>query len=198
MTDEAVLYRRQLHSLMPPGRAFAGQYNNVLDDLLGAVSEELKRVDLRGDDLINEAYPNSTDEMLPDWERVAALPSTCMLGVPQTKDERRKALTAKLSDVGDVTPAGIISFADTLGYVITLTEFKLFEAGHSSAGDPVCGDDWVYVLLVNSSATTILDARAGEAAAGDALRTWGNERLECSISEIIQAHWYLLFAYEEE
>lgn len=188
-------YRKQLIALLPPGRAFPRIAGNTMDDLLGAIAEELARVDARGDDLLREAFPDTTDELIIDWERVAGLPSDCLADITQTKAQRRQVLVSKLSDVGDNTPQGIIDIAAEAGYVVTVDEFSPFEAGHSAAGESISNDDWVFVLKINGPESTVTEFKVGESAVGEALRSWGNERLECVILEKAHAHWVVLFAY---
>ena len=70
-------YRQALQSLLPPGPAFTREPNALLTKLLDALAQELYRADLRAAQLIDEAFPDTTTELLPDWERVAGLPDAC-------------------------------------------------------------------------------------------------------------------------
>ena len=85
--------------------------------------------------------------------------------------------------------------AAELGYQVTITEFFPFRAGASKAGDPAAGDAWAFAWQVNAPETTIWEFKAGHSTAGEPLRTWGNEKLECVIERLKPAHTEVLFAY---
>lgn len=70
-------YLRQLQSLLPPGPAWPKDDGATLTRLFGALSSELARVDGRAWQLVEEADPRTTGELLADWERSAGLPDIC-------------------------------------------------------------------------------------------------------------------------
>ncbi len=193
---DAVQYKQQLQALLPPGRAFPRIPDSLQDNLLLALADELARVDGRAGNLLSETPADTTDELLPDWERVAGLPDACTTGTP-TKQERRNALVARLADVGEATPAAFVQAAADLGFTVTVTEFLPFETGAATAGAPISNGDWVFVLQINGPAVTVLEFGTGVSAVGEQLRSWGNELLECGLSHLIQAHWILIFTYAE-
>lgn len=188
-------YKQQLKLLLPPGRALPREPGTNIDDLLDGMAEELARVDARGEELVVEALPSTTGELLPDWERVAGLPDKCAGTLETTLQGRRNALVSKLNSTGGQSIQYFTDVAKALGYEITITEFRPFRAGISQAGDPLTNGDWVYTWRVNTTATTIIDFRAGLSAAGEALRTWGHDALECKINQLKPAHTIALFGY---
>lgn len=192
MTGEQ--YAQQLDALLPQGLAWPRETDTRMRALTRALAEEFARVDARGDQLISEAIPATTVEMLTDWERVAGLPDPC---VPsgQTLQERRNALLTRLAGTGGQSREFFIALAEYLGFAITITEFRPFRAGINRAGDAIYGDDWRHAWRINAPAVTIFEFRAGHSAAGEPLRKWGNELLECVFSRIKPAHTVLLFGY---
>lgn len=188
-------YREQLKALLPPGRAISRDSGSTVEKLLDAMSQELARLDTRGIDLVVDANPLTTSELLPDWERVAGLPDTCGGAQSETLQGRRADLVAKLSGSGGQSRAYFIALAASLGYTITITEFRPFRAGQSQAGDQLTNGEWIFTWQVNAPETTITNFRAGQSQAGEPLRTWGNERLECAIESLKPAHTHVLFAY---
>jgi uncharacterized protein YmfQ (DUF2313 family) len=188
-------YKAQLKALMPPGEAFPRDAGSNMDELLSALAEEWARIDGRGEQLIVDALPLTSTELLSDWERVAALPDKCAGTLESTMQGRRNALVSKLASTGGQSKAYFIAVAKALGYEITISEFRPFRAGWSRAGDPLTNGDWVYTWRVNANETTIIDFRAGRSAAGEALRTWGNDTLECKINQLKPAHTIVLFGY---
>lgn len=73
-------YARQLDALLPRGRAWSRDPDLLMRSLTLGLADEFARVDARADKLISEILPNTTLEMLQDWERVAGLPDTCAAG----------------------------------------------------------------------------------------------------------------------
>lgn len=195
MSRTAAEYREQLKLLLPPGRALPREPGTSIDALLDGMAEELARVDARGDQLVVEALPSTTSEMLADWERVAGLPDKCSGTLETTLQGRRNVLVSKLNSTGGQSIQYFIGVAKALGYDVTISEFRPFRAGLSQAGDPLTNGDWVYTWRVNATETTIIEFRAGLSAAGEPLRTWGNDTLECKINQLKPAHTIVLYGY---
>lgn len=189
-------YLRQLQALLPQGYAWPRDEDAVLTRLLAALAVECARVDLRGDELINEADPRTTSELLTDWERVAGLPDACLTIGQQTIQQRRAALVSKLTSIGGQSRQYFIAVAASLGYPgATVTEFRPMN----------CNDDCNDVLhsdadrfawrinLPNSNAGTFL--ANCNSTCNDALGAWGDKILECRINNLKPAHTTALFAY---
>lgn len=193
----AAEYREQLKSLLPPGQAFPRDPGTTLHDLLDGMSVELARIDARSEALPVEANPSTTNELLPDWERVAGLPDKCSGVLEQTLQGRRKALLTKLTSTGGQSQAYFIELAASLGYTVTISEYRPFRAGLSSAGDALTNGAWVFTWLVRAPEVSVTDFRAGLSAAGERLRTWGNDTLECKLNQLKPAHTIAIFAYGE-
>lgn len=197
MARTADEYRDQLKALLPPGQAFPREPGTSLDDLLNGMAQELARIDASGERLIVDCNPIGAVELLADWERVAGLPDKCAGTLETTQQGRRNALVAKLSSTGGQSVPYFIEVAAALGYVVTIEEFRPFRAGWSFAGDPLTNGDWVFTWRVRAPEVTVIPFRAGQSAAGEALRTWGNDTLECKINQLKPAHTIALFAYGE-
>jgi len=192
---DANAYLILLLSLLPTGFAWAKEYGSFLYRLMDGISQEFARVDARGMQLIEEADPRTTTELLADWERVFGLPDECSQD-GMSIEQRREAIVRKFTMQGSLSRAFFIAQAAALGYVITITEFRPFRAGRSSAGDSLTNGPWRFTWQVNSAENTIRTFQAGLASAGDPLRSWGNETLECVIEKIAPAETVVLFAYE--
>lgn len=189
----AARYRGMLQKLMPPGMAWPRLAGTVLGRLLEGLGVELWRVEDRARALLREADPRTTAELLADWERVAGLPDPCT-GPLNSLAARRAALAARLGGLGGQSRAFFIALAASLGYTITITEFDAFQVG-LPVGQPLNGEDWEFAWQVNAPEVSVRDFRVGAAVAGDALRDWGNDLLECAIERAKPAHTTVIFAY---
>lgn len=187
-------YNEQIEQLLPQGQAWPREAGTTMRQLTRALAEEFARIDARGQDMLREALPQTTLELLAEWERVAGLPDPCVT-TSQTIQERRNALLARLSSSGGQSRAFFIALAEYLGFTVTITEFRPFRAGISCAGDPACDTEWTFVWRINAPETTVTYFRAGQSAAGEPLRKWGNELLECVMSRVKPAHTHLIFGY---
>lgn len=194
MSRSAAEYTKMLQNLLPRGAAWTRERTARLTQLLQAMADELSRIDARGDDLVNEALPDTTLELLDGWETVAGLPGECT-GPLETVSLRRNALVMRLTTVGGQSRQYFIDLAETLGFETTIDEFRPFKVG-SVAGDLLTNGDWIYTWRVNAPETTVRSFTAGSYA-GEALATWGNALLECAISRVKPAHTILIFGYGE-
>lgn len=195
MGIKAEQYRLALQALLPPGRAWTRESEAELTGLLDALAAEFGRIDDRVTSLLDEADPRTTKEMLTDWERVAGLPDPC-LGTPETNAMRREVLMAKLVAQGGQSRKYFIDLAASLGYTIQIQEYFPFRVNHSSVGQPLSNDpSWRHAWQVDSPETTTKHFSVGNSSVGEPLRTWGNEMLECAITQRKPAHTIVLFAY---
>lgn len=187
-------YLSQLQALLPQGPAWPREPDALLTRLLDGFAEEFARVDARADQLIDEADPRTTYELLADWERVAGLPGECVASLAQTVAERREALVAKITGRGGQSRQYFIDLAARLGFTVTISEYRPYRV-NSHVNDPICSQDWIFVWQINSALNTVRTSTVGMAV-NDPLRSWGNELLECAISQDKPAHTTVLFAYQ--
>jgi len=171
-------YKQQLIALLPSGPAWpAMQTENDFTRLLDAMAEELARVDDRAQNLLEEAYPNTTVELLIDWERIAGLPDECT-GEIMLLQERRNALMGVLTIERSLSKQFYIDIADRLGFSITITETLDFvwQVNAALAGDSVY-------------------FRVGSSTIGDPLLSSSNNLLECVMQSLKPAHTTVTFNY---
>lgn len=186
-----------LQSLLPPGQAWLFDNAAVFNQVLGVIAGELARVHARTDDLLNEADPRSTLEMLTDWERVAGLPDLCT-GDLETLQERRQALVQRITSRGGQSKAYFYSLAEVLGYEIEINEYRPFITGISHCGDILNGGhDVRYHWRVRVLEPRLTYFRAGVSRCGEKLMSIRYaEDLECILRRVKPAHTNLIFAYE--
>lgn len=183
--------------LLPPGIALDAKFeeDSELYPVIEALSAEVSRADCRATALIDEALPDTTTELLEDWERMLGLPESCIPEAFSTIGQRRNMVLFKLRLIGQQDPAFYIELAAVLGYTITITEFSAARAGLLRTGERLIGPDWLFWWQVNTALNTIFEFRAGQSQAGDALRQWGDDGLECILNKYKPAHTRILFSY---
>lgn len=171
-------YKQQLLALLPTGLAWPriGDDNNFTA-LLDAEAEELARVDARAHELIEEAFPNTTIELLPDWERVAALPDVCT-GELGTLQQRHNALMGVLTTKRRLSRQFYIDMAARIGFDITITELPNYT--------------WQINAALDVNAVYF---RVDQSTIGDALVSSLNNLLECVMNKLKPAHTIVTFTY---
>lgn len=171
-------YKYQLINLLPTGLAWPTlETDNNFTQLLDAIAEELARVDVRAQNLLEEAFANTTVELLPDWERIAGLPDNCT-GELELLQQRRNALIGVLTIERNLSKKFFIEMAARLGFVITIAELP----------------NWVWQVNATLSANTVY-FRADESVVGDALVQSDNNLLECVMQTLKPAHTIVNFNY---
>jgi uncharacterized protein YmfQ (DUF2313 family) len=190
-------YADALADLLPTGPAWPREPTSLLmrflrglADLWGDAGVDASAARL----LEQESDPRLTFDLLPDWEGAFGLPDPCTGPLP-TLAARRAALVAKMTTEGGQSRAFFIALAASIGFTITITEFRPFRAGIGRASDRVYGVDWAYAWQVNAPSVTVTLFRSGQSGAGERLATWGNLELECVIRRYAPAHTILIFAY---
>ena len=182
-----------LGQLLPKGPAWAYD-SGILFNYLDAWSQEFARIHARINDLVTEADPRTTTELLSDYERVFGLPTDCTINLDQTLAQRRAALVTQMASIGGQSPAYFIDLAAQAGYTITITEFKPFTVA-DTVDMFIYGGDWRFCWQVNSTAGGGLKYFDATSGVDEYLVAWGNEQLECLIKRFKPAHTTVLFAY---
>lgn len=190
-------YLIQLQALLPQGPAWPREPAALLTRLLDAFAEEFARIDARADQLIDEADPRTTYELLADWERVTGLPGTCALlaGIDFTVEQRRAALVTKLTERGGQSRAYFIAMAADLGYLGAAIEEYRPMTCNDTCNDALWSDDdrFAWTLQLPSDGGIFL--ATCNSPCDSPLAAWGNDQLECAINEDKPAHTTVLFAY---
>lgn len=173
-------YLQLLQALLPPGLAWTRDEDAELTKLLRGLSVEPGRVEARSEALIEEIDPRTTTELLPDWERVFALPGKC--GAPSTVEGRRQALHAKMLGPGE-TPASLpnlAAVASALGYEVTIREYGLDDmlTCVSPCTSALYSRKWMYVWDVTTTSGA------------------NDTQLECQLRDLAPQHTLVRFFYE--
>lgn len=188
-TFSATDYLWQFQRLLPRGRVWHRGWGTVQAADLLTLMPTWARLSARANDLIVDAFPCTTTDLLPEWEASLGLPDPCT-GPLDTIQERVAAVCAKFTARGGQSVAYFIAVCETLGYPgVTIDEFP-----PASPTDP----GQVHTWRVNIYApTSTVWFRAGVSTAGDPLAKWGSNVLECTLDMLKPAHTTILFAYHD-
>ncbi|EPY01345.1 YmfQ family protein [Magnetospirillum fulvum] len=187
------LYLSQLQALLPTGAAWPREPDTVLTNVLLAMADGLARAHNRALDLIEEADPRTTLELLTDWERVCGLPDPCS-GPAATIAERRAQVVARLTATGGQSPAYYVVLAAALGFEITITERRARFHGRRTHGTPYGGREMQFIWEVHLPPETVFRRRHGRGYHGEPYASWGAQSLICMLERLKPAHtiiWYV-------
>ncbi|VVE13136.1 phage tail protein [Pandoraea capi] len=148
----------------------------------------------RANNLLIDAFPGTTFELLPEWEATLGLPDTCA-GASPTVEARRAQVVARLAAVGGQSVAYFTQLAANLGYAITIDQFAPFRFGQSTFGSQFGRDDWLFAWRVNAPSYSIRYFSFGVSSFGEPFASWGNNVLQCEILAYAPAHTIPLFNY---
>lgn len=208
MTDRVPSYLQMFQSLLPSGQAWNRDRNSNLTGLLKVASVEFSKIHGRADDLLNEAHPTTTLELLEEWETEYGLPDTCT-GAEDTIQERLAALVNKVTSLGGQSLQYFLDVATRLGYAITIEEFRPLVCGEARCGLGQMTEGQIITsygttdqedIRFNLKVAVIEDRvtwfRCGVSECGDHLAEFANATdLECVLNQKKPAHINLIFAY---
>lgn len=184
-----------IHALMPRGLVWPRDPTAVQAQVIAGLSPTWQRHTAANNQLLVDAFPATAVELLPEWESTLGLPDPCA-GESPTLQGRQQQVVARLTNSGGQSIAYFISYAKTLGYTVTVTEFTPFRVGQQAMGSPVANQDWAFTWQINSPLNTVAHFETGQSYVGQALASWGNAVLQCELMAIKPAHTYLNFAYQ--
>lgn len=187
-------YLAALQALMPRGRVWPRDSDATQTKALSGLTPTYERQNAAANNLLVDAFPASTLQLLPEWEETLGLPDPCA-GASPTIQGRRAQAVARFTGRGGQSINYMVSFAASLGYDVTVEQFSPFRVGQSAVGQPICGETWAHAWRVHSSTSTVYEFRTGSSAVGEPLASWGNAVLECELRALAPAHTVVLFSY---
>lgn len=187
-------YAQALLSLLPRGRVWPKFDEATQAAVARGLAGIYEQSDIDAVQLIAEAFPPTTSQLLEEWEATLGLPDPCA-GEDQSVADRLNQVVARFTNAGGQSIATLIAYAAALGFDITIGEDAPFRMGESVMGDHLGGDDWMLAWQIQAPLSTIHYFVMGEGAMGDALQTFGNTLLECELTGLGPLHTFLTFVY---
>lgn len=183
-------YSYLLHKLLPRGPAWSDA-----DPLLLGIAEELARVHRRSDDLIKELNPGTTTELIDRYEKLTGLPDECVIDGAQTLTQRQQRLDAKINIVGGINKAFYEAQIRALGYdgTLSIQQYQNVTQNPEQLG---FGELWNFYWEVTLYEDAMIDYFTTQSDCTEALRTWGNNIIECVIDKLKPSHTVVLYSYK--
>jgi uncharacterized protein YmfQ (DUF2313 family) len=179
--------------LLPSGRIWQAEPGTVQYSVLEGLAPTPQRVAARAANLLVDAFPATTIELLPEWELTLGLPDPCAAIQPTIQQRQAQVLARFIGDGGQSVPY-FVNFAATLGYAITITQYHSWTFG-MPFGMLMCGALWDFVWQVNAPTFTINYFEFGDSGFGQAFSSWSNSVLQCELNRIKPAHTTIIFKY---
>lgn len=193
-------YQRLIRSLFPRGIAWQLIYekDSNIRKLLDALGNEPCRIEEAGFGFTEDVFPDTTTDLLTDWERLLNLPDECE-EFPEllTIDDRRTRIIQVLSTLGGQNATFYKELVASFGVDINTVDVEdqlPFTAGRSRAGDRITNGDWRYAFIVTAPATVFEVFKAGSRC-GKRLQDASNSTIECLIRKHKPAHTIAIFAF---
>lgn len=183
-----------IHALMPRGLAWPKDPLSVMGQVMSGLSQVWQRHTEQNNNLLIDAFPSTSVQLLSNWEAALGLPDPCA-GASPTLQGRQAQVVARFAGSGGQSVPYATQYAATLGYTITVTEFTPFRMGQQRMGCQLGLQEWAFTWQINAPLNTITYFRMGLSAMGEPLASWGNAVLQCELNEIKPAHTFLNFAY---
>lgn len=183
-------YLGHLQSLLPQGVAWPREPGTVLTAVLAALADGLHAAHTRADRLIEEADPRTTDELLPDWERVCGLPDPCTGSVGSVA-ERRAQVVTRLTATGGQSRDYFIALARTLGFDIIIAEHRARFHGRRPMGGRYGLREQQFVWEVRPQ--NGMHFRRQNDETGGAYAAWGMKSLMCLLERLKPAHTRIIW-----
>lgn len=187
-------YLAGLQRLLPTGPIWPREPGSTQAQVLLPLVAVYARNVLRANALLQDAFPVTPVELLPEWQATLGLPDPCA-GTAPTLDVAQSQVAARFLATGGQSTGYFIDLAAALGYTVTITSYAPFRASRSTAGQPVASAAWSNAWLISAPQFTIDYFRAGQGSAGEPLASWQNTVLQCELQRVAPAHTTLIFSY---
>jgi uncharacterized protein YmfQ (DUF2313 family) len=176
--------------LLPRGPVWPRDPDAIQTQALAALMPTYERQTARSNNLLVDAFPPSTLELLPEWEETLGLPDPCQ-GPSATIQQRRAQVVARFAARGGQSVAYFIQYALNLGFPITITQFAPSRFGQPF-GLPFYGVAWAFAWQVNAALVNFHQFAFGSDAFGEPFEYFGNAVLRCELERVQPAHTTLI------
>jgi uncharacterized protein YmfQ (DUF2313 family) len=190
-------YLGAMQALMPRGRVWPRDIDAKQTQLLLALAQVYERSDGRSRQLLVDGFPQSSVELLPEWEATLGLPDSCG-GTPDSIAERQARLVVKLQEPGGMSKGYFLNLATVLGYAdVTITEFGPTNCG-MTCEIAVMDEQFRFLWKVNlPHQVNNREAFRVGSRCDERIDRYTFGALECQLMRLKPAHTQVIFTYKE-
>lgn len=145
-------YQQAMLRLLPTGRVWRRDPASTLSAVMLALAPTYTRSTAAAAQVLIDASPATTQNLLVEWENSLGLPDPCTAPNPSI-EQRQAAVRAKFGARGALTTAYFVSMAAALGFTITITEFSPFTVD-MPCDEPLLEPEWAFIWQVNAPQIT--------------------------------------------
>lgn len=116
-------YTGALKNLLPRGRVWSRENTGIQHGLIEGLAKSFHQMDKDAVQLLIEAFPSTTTDLLDEWNETVGIPDPCF-GAPESIEQNRQYIVAKLIADGGQTVNYYKSIAASLGLNIKIREFS--------------------------------------------------------------------------
>jgi uncharacterized protein YmfQ (DUF2313 family) len=139
-------YTATLQALLPRGKVWPRDPTATITKVAAALAQVYARNNTRANQLLTEAFPATTGELLDEWESTLGLPGWYGSQAPTTL-ARQQRIVAALTDSGGQSAQFFISLLATLGWTATINAFTAYNV-NCAVTVPIASDDWCFAWEV--------------------------------------------------
>ncbi|MGO4379751.1 YmfQ family protein [Pseudoduganella sp. RAF53_2] len=177
-------YLGALQALMPRGRVWPRDPGAVQTKVLAGLSASYAAQNARSNYLLQDAFPQTANELLPEWEATLGLPSP-VIGPAPSILARQTLVVARLVGPGGLTIPTLTRFSGLLGYAVEIRGGAPFRCGQSKCGQQLGTVEQMYRLTVTAPA-----------AAATPFGAYGPAVLQNELNRLIPPYAVLTFQFK--
>lgn len=127
-------YAQAMARLLPTGRIWNRALSSTYSNLLLALAPTYTRSTAAAAQVLVDGNPDTTENLLPEWEESLGLPDPCTPPNP-TIEQRQAAVREKWGSRGGQSLAYYEDLASLAGIEVTIQEYAPFYTNRSRVGD---------------------------------------------------------------
>jgi uncharacterized protein YmfQ (DUF2313 family) len=186
-------YRQAMLRLLPSGRVWRRDPSSTLAAVLLALAPTYTRSTAAAAQVLIDASPATTVNLLDEWSASLGLPDTCTAPNPSI-EQQQASVRAKWGARGALTVPYFVALAAALGFTVTISEFAPF-AVDMPCDQALFEPDWAFVWQVNAPEIVTLYFSVETSAVDDPLESYDAGELVCRVTKDAPAGTLVLFAF---
>jgi uncharacterized protein YmfQ (DUF2313 family) len=176
-------YLAALQALMPRGRVWPRDPDALQTKVLAGLTRSYAANNARANYLLQDSFPASALELLPEWEATLGLPSTAA-GPAPTVRARQVLVVARLVGADGISPDSFSRYSGMLGYDVSIQGRAPFRCGQSSCTAPLGARERFFQWTITARARPDMPFGA-----------YGPAVLEAEIRRLAPPHAVLTFKF---